>query len=328
MKEIDKIDSAILQNLLEDGRTKFTTIAKECSVSTDTIWKRYQEMKKEGKIVGETIYYNYTFFGYSAIANLLINVDTQFINELIENLRQFANIDVCRQYNSPFNVMTVNFSKNLKELDRIRQIICKDIMINEVKTLLWTDVRNTSVNILRTPFEYSNDKQAESQLRRPQLNHYDQICDLKLDKVDNKIIDKLTDKSRMPFKTIGQEIGVSTDTVINRYKKLVKNNIIKTTIQINPEKLGYHALLTFLLAVRDHSETKLIAEKLSEIPRISYVTILTGDFDIRAVALVKDVKEIYAVYEQIENIPNIRKVQMTIRHPRLWPPKRQYITTF
>jgi DNA-binding Lrp family transcriptional regulator len=319
MKETDKIESAILQNLLEDGRTKFTSIAKQCGVSIDTIWKRYQEMKKEGKIVGETIYYNYPFFEYSAIANLLINVDTQYINELIENLRQFTNIDVCRQYNSQFNIITGNFSKNLKELDRIRQIICKDIIINEVKTLLWTDVRNTSINILKTPFENSNDKQTESQLRRMRL---------KLDEIDNKIIDKLTDKSRKPFKTIGQEIGVSTDTVINRYKKLVKNNIIKTTIQINPEKLGYHALLTFLLAVRDHSETKLIAEKLSKIPRISYVTILTGDFDIRAVALVKDLKEIYAVYDQIENIPNIRKLQMTIRKPRLWPPKRQYITTF
>lgn len=67
--------------------------------------------------------------------------------------------------------------------------------------------------------------------------------------IDNKILNYLTNDSRMPYLKIAKEIGVSEGTIRKRVKKLVENGIIKkftivkTTdssvivgVQINPQK--------------------------------------------------------------------------------------------
>jgi predicted transcriptional regulator len=66
--EMDETDARILWELLEDGRKTFATIAKNCNVSQDVVWKRYKEMKENGIIVGATIQFNYRNFGHSGVA--------------------------------------------------------------------------------------------------------------------------------------------------------------------------------------------------------------------------------------------------------------------
>lgn len=69
---MDNLEEKIIQELAKDGRKPFRTIAKELGVSTQTIMRRYNEMKTNGTIVFSTITINLEKVGYVGTAHLLI----------------------------------------------------------------------------------------------------------------------------------------------------------------------------------------------------------------------------------------------------------------
>jgi Lrp/AsnC family transcriptional regulator, regulator for asnA, asnC and gidA len=324
MKSIDEIDVAILNSLFSDGRKNLKTIAEECQVSKDIIWKHFMKMKSAGIIVGATVELNYPRFGYNTVANLLLNVESQNINEVFDYLRKIKDVETCRQYNSPYNFVTVSKLRSLKDLERIKEMVCKKNLINEIKTLLWIDVKNLPENILKDSFENEVENSSQKSTQADPIA-YDGT--MKLDEIDIHIIEKLTKDGKAPFRKIAEELGISTGTVARRYQKLVNNKFIKATIQIDPTKLGYKALVTFLIEITNHDKIRSMIEKLSRIPRVSYVATLAGPYDLRVVALVKELEELYLINEDIEKIPFIKRIETSLRSPRLWPVAQQYMST-
>jgi DNA-binding Lrp family transcriptional regulator len=324
MKKIDEIDKVILKNLFIDGRKSFTLIAKEYHVSKDIIWKHYIRMKKAGIIVGATIAFNYPLFGYNNVANLLINVESQYINAVFEALRKIPGVETCRQYNTSCNIITISTLRSLRDLERIKEIISQKNPINEIKTLLWIDVKNIPENILKSTFENKTEKADKKSSQTDTATCSNAI---KLDEKDIQIVEKLTKDGRASFRKIAQEIGISPATIARRYQNLVENKFIKVSIQINPATLGFQALVTFLIEISNHNETENIVEALSKIPGVSYIATLAGAYDLRVVALVKDLKEIFVINEEIEKIPFVKRIEASLRSPRVWPIPRQYIST-
>jgi DNA-binding Lrp family transcriptional regulator len=208
MKDLEEIDIKILKELLKDARKSFTAIAEECHTSKDIIWKHYKEMEKAGIIVGATIQLNYQKFGYSGVAMMLLNVDSQDINDVFGRLKKIPDIGSFRYYNSTHNLAAISQLKSLRDLEHVKKIISKQSRINEIKTYLWTDVRNIPENILAGTFENKTEKANES----PQTDADAQKNLLKIDEIDMQIVEKLTKNGRLPFSKIAQEIGASPKT--------------------------------------------------------------------------------------------------------------------
>jgi len=163
---------------------------------------------------------------------------------------------------------------------------------------------------------------------RPLANS-EETGELKLDETDHQIIDRLTKNGRLSFSKIAEELGLSTNTIVRRYEKLLKNKIIKVTIQFNPIELGFQAMLDLNLSVSNQSEINAIADRLSRIVGVSYIVKVGGNFDLMVVALVKDCKDIIKISDEVFKIPNIKKIDGKLRQiPSMWPTNGQYITTF
>jgi len=88
----------------------------------------------------------------------------------------------------------------------------------------------------------------------------------KLDKIDLKIIESLMSDARRSVTQLSEDAGVSRLTIINRLKKLTKENIIGTNVGINIGKLGFQ---TALVALEVRGDLKQQTERnLSECPRV------------------------------------------------------------
>ena len=72
---INEVDAKILRKMLSDSRTNFVDMAKEFGLSKNTVWNRFQEMKKTGLINGSTVQINYRSLGYDCVASILLQVD-------------------------------------------------------------------------------------------------------------------------------------------------------------------------------------------------------------------------------------------------------------
>jgi len=321
MKELEQIDIKILKMLLKDGRRSFLEIATQCHTSNNVIGAHYKELTKAGIIVGATIQFNYQKFGYHGLATIMMNVESQNLTNVFSRISEIPEMHMFRYYNSVYNIAAISTLKNMSDLEHVKQIINKNNKINEFKTYLWVDVRNIPENILSDPSDPQYDYIC------PPINNQENFQ--KIDQIDLKIIDALTLNGRLPFRQIAQQIGASTTTISRRYERLKKNNLIKTSIQINALKLGYQSILEVSLALADQNEINELANKLSRIAGVSYLVKISGNYDLSVVALVKDCNDVIKINDAILQIPNIKKMEATLRSlPGAWPGKRQYISTF
>ena len=140
-----------------------------------------------------------------------------------------------------------------------------------------------------------------------------------MDKLDLSIIDKLTADARLSFRKIAKDLFVSADTVMKRYATLQKKGVIRgSTVVVNPRKIGYHAMVVFLIDVSpehtSHStvppvNSSQILEKLIRMPNIIVATKCVGDHDLLAIGAVTGFEHLVKVKNDMSKMSGVRDIQ-------------------
>ena len=150
-----------------------------------------------------------------------------------------------------------------------------------------------------------------------------------IDDIDRQILQELTVDGRMTFTKLAKESGLSTNTVLKRYKQLVEDGSIKVSIQIDPKKIGYTSILDFNIAfttLRGLSDD--IVESFSKIPDIIIITKTSGDYDLQVTAMIRDLEQSFAIQDQIAKVHGVTQIENSSRKiPDRWPTPQQYIST-
>ena len=283
-------------------------------------------MEKNGIITGSTIQMNFDIFGYDALVNLLISVEAQQIEQVMNCIGRITEVHAYRQYNNIYNIRAVAILRNLNDLDYVKSAIRRQLPMIAIRTYIWTAVRNIPENLQIMPIQKNIEKNDEtiedtivlSQTEKP-----------KIDELDLQIVDQLTINGRMPFSKIAEKLNISTDTVLKRYQKLRKKGAMKVSIQINPNKIGYHAILDFNIASTSPVNSSTTVGLLSKIPDVIIVTRTSGDYDLQLTAMIRDVEQFFRLQEEIARTPGVTKIETSARKiPCNWPTQRQHISTF
>ena len=142
-----------------------------------------------------------------------------------------------------------------------------------------------------------------------------------MDEIDLAIIEKLTANARTSFRSIAKGLGVSADTVMNRYDSLQNAGIIRgSTIVLDTRKIGYHAMVAFLIDVSPvHTsafhvppvDSTQILEKIIRMPNIIVATKSVGDHDLLAIGVVTGFEHLAKVKNEIAQISGVRDIQTT-----------------
>ncbi|MFB3890307.1 MAG: Lrp/AsnC family transcriptional regulator [Candidatus Bathyarchaeia archaeon] len=140
-----------------------------------------------------------------------------------------------------------------------------------------------------------------------------------MDKIDLQIVQKLTADARKSFRKIAEELGISADTVMNRYASLQKEGAIRgSTIVIDPKEIGYQATVAFMLDASHANipsthvppaDSSTILETLIRMPNIIVATKSVGDHDLLAIGVVRDFEHLEKVKNEIARIPGVKDIQ-------------------
>lgn len=109
---MDQIDLQILQTLQKDGRTPFTTIAKQTGVSESTVRARYANMVASG-IVNTVSIVDPFALGFQAPAIIALNVQPGMIDQVGNEISKFPEVS--------YQVMV------LGTFDLIVEVFCRDL---------------------------------------------------------------------------------------------------------------------------------------------------------------------------------------------------------
>jgi DNA-binding Lrp family transcriptional regulator len=323
--QVSEVQAKILKELLVDGRQTDSEIAEKIGSTKVVVKKNYEKMEQMGIIIGATTHVNYKSFGYKAVAYILISVDPKQENLLIEYLQKQPEVFSVNRRGVKGNIDVVTILKTLEQLNEFKDNIKRHFFVFEMKTAIWTDVKEMNENLTIIPenrknAEETTNYQAKTLKINPQKVFVDQI--------DLKIAAKLSENGRVSMESLSREIGISSDTAKRRYRKLKENGVLKVTIQINPIKIGYQAICIFFAGISSEESFSIIKE-ISKIPDVISIMKTTGDYDLQIWVMIKSIGQLLSIQEELQNMTKITKIDLEIVGMReKWPTPRQYISTF
>jgi DNA-binding Lrp family transcriptional regulator len=130
-----------------------------------------------------------------------------------------------------------------------------------------------------------------------------------MDSLDFKIIKKIIDNCRVPFSSISNELGVSTETIIRRYNKLKKMGVLKPTVHVDIFKIGYGAVVWYMISLMSNTDKSSIVKEMVKIQDITRIIKAVGDYDVLVTAFVKDFKHMFEIGEKLENINGVLRIE-------------------
>ena len=133
-----------------------------------------------------------------------------------------------------------------------------------------------------------------------------------LDKIDVKILRTLQKNIRTPFKEIANQCNISTDTIKNRYNKLIENEVIRgSTIVVNPKKMDQGNLVIIgIKVVQKFSDS--VVRMIKKMKGLCFVTKSIGQYDIEAIFLLEDIEQIGITKDKIEDFPQVKSADVGI----------------
>ncbi len=142
-----------------------------------------------------------------------------------------------------------------------------------------------------------------------------------MDEIDLAIIEYLKKDARTSFREIARKLGVSPDTIVNRFRMLQKKGIIQgSTVVINPEKIGYRSMVALMIDAEPEHSTQVL-NKLIEIKDIILATKVVGDCDLMAIGVVRDFEHLHDLIVKVATIPHVKDIQVAfwVRNMKICP---------
>jgi DNA-binding Lrp family transcriptional regulator len=147
------------------------------------------------------------------------------------------------------------------------------------------------------------------------------MSDIKIDKINAKLLRMLQNDARTSFKDIAKECNVSLDTIKNRYTLLKKSGVIRgSTIVVDPKKMEQGILVIIGIQVLQQF-SELVLNMIKKMQGLCVATKSIGQYDIEAIFLLKDIEQIGITKEKIEEFPQVEvaNVGIFVDRPLLCP---------
>jgi Lrp/AsnC family transcriptional regulator for asnA, asnC and gidA len=292
---IDEIDIIILNTLRQDARASLKDIASKCNINSSAVVKRINKLKSSGIIIGTHVVLEPGTLGYPQEATIGITAETGKIDDIIGNVKLIPNVIVCAKSVGRYNLFAHVFARDLAELDNVTHAI-KSIH----------GIRATSVNIHIEKCMIGNHNSKNSSKTQKDKSY-------KPDEKDFKIVDELLIDAEAPFEKIGNKLGLSHETVRQRYERMKKEGIIKCTLIVDGVKAGYQGTAFFLIACSEEGSKEQTVNSLEELQVFKTIDkVMGGAFDIFAATTTKDLRDLCGIVDKIQRIPTVENVETGI----------------
>jgi Lrp/AsnC family transcriptional regulator for asnA, asnC and gidA len=131
---------------------------------------------------------------------------------------------------------------------------------------------------------------------------------MKIDETSLSIIRQLRD-GRRSFKKIGDELGITENTVRSRVAKLIAEGVLEISGHVDPESLPGHRLVVVGVKLGTLNLIKK-AEEFSNLKGVISVSVVTGRYDLILVVLLKEGFDLLQFYtEEVYQLEDVRSVE-------------------
>lgn len=136
---------------------------------------------------------------------------------------------------------------------------------------------------------------------------------IKLDEIDQQILDLLIEDPRMVFTDIAKKLNISPSTVYVRYKKLEESQLIKgCALSLAYGKLSYSFVAYVGIYLEKQHFTNFVIERLRDIPFITLASVTSGKYNILCKIRVRDTQHTREIIYKIDEIQGVVSTETII----------------
>ncbi|MAY45389.1 MAG: AsnC family transcriptional regulator [Rhodobacteraceae bacterium] len=266
--DLTPIDRRIIAHLQEDGRRSYVAIAQDVGVTEKTVRAHVRQLidSQTIQIVALT---TPAALGYTVSALAAISIRSPGLGSQVSDaLARIDSIDYVVLTYGRFAIFAEIIARDWAELqETIETGIAAIDGIEGIELFPYLSLYYQQANI-------SNFGTAEGVGRG--------VRDTELSETDKAIAIELSVDGRAAFGTIGDRLGMPESSVRMRVQNMVANSEMRIMAIVNPLKLLNATMAWVAVKVRPGKRLQEVAEALSVMPRVSYVAICAGRFDLFA----------------------------------------------
>lgn len=147
MIKIDETDRKILWALIKNARSKLTSIAKDCEISSTAVKNRIERLKKNGVITNATLLFNMASFGYPYPALIGVNLDINEEDKIANLVREHAKVAAIDRCIGSYDLCLFVFAESIQKLDGLKLIIRKQEGVKDIEINIWKKFHQNYSNI-------------------------------------------------------------------------------------------------------------------------------------------------------------------------------------
>ena len=136
----------------------------------------------------------------------------------------------------------------------------------------------------------------------------------KIDSLDKKILNILSQNARIPFKDVAAECGASRAAIHQRVQHLIENGVITGSgFDVNPKSLGYSTCTYIGLNLERGSMYKNVVARLNSINEIVECHFTTGSYTMLIKLYAKDNEQLMDLLNnKLQTIPGVVSTETLI----------------
>ena len=136
----------------------------------------------------------------------------------------------------------------------------------------------------------------------------------KIDSLDKKILNILSQNARIPFKDVAAECGVSRAAIHQRVQHLIENGVITGSgFDVNSKSLGYSTCTYIGLNLERGSMYKNVVARLNSINEIVECHFTTGSYTMLIKLYAKDNEQLMDLLNnKLQTIPGVVSTETLI----------------
>ena len=270
---LDELDVQIIEQLKIDARQSLRAIASELDVSRETVRNRLNRLMSEDTLRIVCLA-NQQRLGYHFMLVVGIRARPGYTESVAKKLTDLPGVIHVSLAGNRYNIFMWALLRDQEELS---QFVTRDL----------TSISNiTSIEIMHSFNPLKEFWQVQtSETESPNSSSKDP-----LDELDMSIIKTMQQNPRQTFKELASSIGCSRQVASSRLETLIQEGTIGFIPMVNTTILGYSNWVVILLKAEPNKIID-ITDHLSTQDTIWYVSLVTGQWQIYAVALFQDSRQ-------------------------------------
>lgn len=302
MYQVDPIEQTIIRLLMQDGRMPIPDIARHIPGTSERTIRYRIDQLLEKQVIKLCAIIVPASVGFSVAAEVLLKVEIGYIEPVALKL---AGLEMTSYVCATLGNHDVGIGVNARDNTELYTTVAEQI--SSIPGVKETTIALVPL-LFKDIYHWQIPDSVVPSFVPPRTPPFfpKKIIPRKIDRIDWSIIQFLMDDARISAANIARNMdGVSPRTISSRIDSLIRQDVIRVTAVVDPEKVGFPVRADLHIQV-ESTQILDVAQKLAELEQTSWVACAMGDSDLSVQICVQDVRELYRfVTEVVHKIPGI-----------------------